>query len=77
MTTRQVKSFSPCTSWRFVSVVTEASRSLPALPVVMPRKGKWLVRVIACANGFVFGEYRRHMKTIGYLGRWTNSSAAR
>jgi hypothetical protein len=24
--------------------------------------------VIASANRFVVGEYRRHMKTIGYLG---------
>jgi uncharacterized protein (DUF1697 family) len=27
------------------------------------------VRVIAATNRLVFGEYRRHMKTIGYLGR--------
>ncbi|MGA7646548.1 MAG: hypothetical protein WBW01_08555, partial [Terriglobales bacterium] len=29
----------------------------------------WLVRVIACEGQFVFGMYRRHMKTIGYLGQ--------
>jgi hypothetical protein len=27
------------------------------------------VRVIASKNRFVFGVYRRHMKTIGYLGQ--------
>jgi len=27
------------------------------------------VRVIARKNRFVFGVYRRHMKTIGYLGK--------
>jgi len=27
------------------------------------------VRVIESKNRFVFGEYRRHMKTIGYLGQ--------
>jgi hypothetical protein len=28
-----------------------------------------LVRVIASEGQFVFGLYRRHMKTIGYLGQ--------
>jgi hypothetical protein len=28
-----------------------------------------LVRVIASEGQFVFGMYRRHMKTIGYLGQ--------
>jgi Uncharacterized protein conserved in bacteria len=54
---------------RFVSVALERSRMLPALPVVFPADGKWLVRVITCTNGFVFGEYRRDMKTVGYLGQ--------
>lgn len=27
------------------------------------------MRVIAHERRFVFGEYRRHMKTIGHLGR--------
>ena len=27
------------------------------------------MRVIASKNQFVFGMYRRHMKTIGYLGQ--------
>jgi hypothetical protein len=27
------------------------------------------VRLIAVENQFVFGMYRRHMKTIGYLGQ--------
>ena len=27
------------------------------------------MRVIASKNRFVFGVYRRHMKTIGYLGQ--------
>ena len=29
----------------------------------------WLVRVMASQGQFVFGTYRRHMKTIGYLGQ--------
>jgi hypothetical protein len=35
--------------------------------VAFPPEGKWFVRVIGSSNRFVFGEYRRHMKTIGYL----------
>jgi uncharacterized protein (DUF1697 family) len=27
------------------------------------------VRVVASKKRFIFGEYRRHMKTIGYLGQ--------
>jgi uncharacterized protein (DUF1697 family) len=33
-----------------------------------PVQGKWLVKLVATENRFVFGQYRRHMKTIGYLG---------
>jgi hypothetical protein len=39
------------------------------LPITLPPRGKWLVRVIASHRRFVFGMYRRHMKTIGYLGQ--------
>jgi uncharacterized protein (DUF1697 family) len=39
------------------------------LPVTFPADGKWLVRVIAAQGQFVFGVYRRDMKTIGYLGK--------
>lgn len=41
----------------------------PALPIQFPAEGEWLVRVVARRNQFVFGLYRRHMKTIGYLGQ--------
>jgi uncharacterized protein (DUF1697 family) len=54
---------------RFVSVLTGAGRVRASLPVSLPRDGEWLMRVIASTNRFVFGEYRRHMKTIGYLGQ--------
>jgi uncharacterized protein (DUF1697 family) len=54
---------------RFVSVLTKAGRLRDALPVCMPSKQDWLVRVVARDGRFVFGEYRRHMKTIGYLGK--------
>jgi len=53
---------------RFVSVLSRAPRELPTLPLHLPPRGPWLVRVIARDGPFVFGQYRRHMKTIGYLG---------
>jgi len=54
---------------RFVSILSKAGGLRNALPVTFPPDGEWLVRVIASRNQFVFGVYRRHMKTIGYLGR--------
>jgi uncharacterized protein (DUF1697 family) len=54
---------------RFVSILSKAGGVLESLPVTFPPEGKWLVRVLASEGQFVFGQYRRHMKTIGYLGR--------
>ena len=54
---------------RFVSILSKAGRVRAALPVTFPADGEWLVRVIASEGQFVFGVYRRHMKTIGYLGQ--------
>jgi uncharacterized protein (DUF1697 family) len=54
---------------RFVSILSEAGGVRASLPVTFPRDGEWLVRLIASEGQFVFGVYRRHMKTIGYLGR--------
>lgn len=54
---------------RFVSVLAKPARLRPSLPVSLPDNGAWLVRVIASKGRFVCGVYRRHMKTIGYLGR--------
>ena len=53
---------------RFVSVMPRSSRLAPKLPVRLPASGLWLVKVVACEGRFVLGMYRRHMKTIGYLG---------
>ena len=38
------------------------------MPVSFPPRGKWLLRILAREGRFVFGQYRRHMKVIGYLG---------
>ncbi|MGH9727118.1 MAG: DUF1697 domain-containing protein [Candidatus Acidiferrales bacterium] len=54
---------------RFVSILSRAGGLRAALPVTFPPEGEWLVRVKASKDRFVFGVYRRHMKTIGYLGR--------
>jgi uncharacterized protein (DUF1697 family) len=54
---------------RFVSILSKAGAIRTSLPVTFPPDGEWLVRVIASKNRFVFGTYRRHMKTIGYLGK--------
>jgi len=54
---------------RFVTILSKAAALRASLPLSLPEDGEWLVRVIASRGQFVFGEYRRHMKTIGYLGR--------
>jgi uncharacterized protein (DUF1697 family) len=54
---------------RFVSILAKAVPVPPSLPIAFPPKGDWLVRLIGTKGQFVFGEYRRHMKTIEYLGQ--------
>jgi uncharacterized protein (DUF1697 family) len=54
---------------RFVSILSKADRGLAFIPCALPPRGEWFVRVIASKKRFVFGVYRRHMKTIGYLGQ--------
>jgi uncharacterized protein (DUF1697 family) len=53
---------------RFVSVLSRRPRSEPSMPMSLPSGGRWLLRILARENRFVFGMYRRHMKVIGYLG---------
>jgi hypothetical protein len=52
-----------------VSILSKADRGLASLPLTIPPSGEWFVRVIASKDRFAFGIYRRHMKTIGYLGQ--------
>lgn len=54
---------------RFVSILSKAGRPPASMPITLPPDGEWLLRVIAWKGRFVLGVYRRHMKTIGYLGR--------
>jgi uncharacterized protein (DUF1697 family) len=52
---------------RFVSVLPNKTYQIE--PIALPDRGRWLVRVLGQHERFVVGEYRRDMKTIGYLGK--------
>jgi len=55
---------------RFVSVLTgPVPERLPVMPFGIPSDDDWYVRIVGRKKQFVFGVYRRHMKTISYLGR--------
>src|SRR5882724_11044945 len=55
---------------RFVSILSKRPRSMPSTPISFPSSGRWLVKILAADNRFVFGGYRREMKAIGYLGKF-------
>ena len=54
---------------RFVSVLSKAPSRLPPIPLTVPTEGEWVVRIIGCRNRFLFGLYKRQMKTISYLNQ--------
>jgi uncharacterized protein (DUF1697 family) len=54
---------------RFVSVLSKPPKVLPSLPMRIPENGKWLLKVLAVHDRFLFGVYRREMKAIGCLGQ--------
>jgi uncharacterized protein (DUF1697 family) len=62
---------------RFVSILSKQDSPRTPLPVSFPSQGEWLVRVVASQDRFVFGIYRRHMKTISYLGKIDSLFGAR
>ena len=51
----------------FVSVLSRRPRLAPELPVTLPARGQWMLRVVAREGPFLVGQYRREMRTIGYL----------
>jgi hypothetical protein len=53
---------------RFVSVLARRPRLTPTLPLCLPARGRWLLKIVALDHRFVVGQYRRHLKVIGYLG---------
>ena len=54
---------------RFVSVMLKAGGVRPSTPINIPPSGEWYVRVVASNGRFICGAYRRHVKTVGYLGQ--------
>jgi uncharacterized protein (DUF1697 family) len=54
---------------RFVSVMHKPLKSPPKLPMILNPGDDWLVKIVQIKDRFVFGMYRRAMKTISYLGQ--------
>lgn len=54
---------------RFASFLVRRGGASLKLPLHFPDAANWLVRVHGCDGRIAYGEYRRHMKTIGYLGQ--------
>jgi hypothetical protein len=52
-----------------VSILSKAARGTASFPIAFPAGDEWFVRIIGSRDRLVFGVYRRHMKTIGYLGQ--------
>ena len=53
---------------RFVSIFATRPQRAPSIPISLPTDGKWILRVLAAEDRFVYGLYRREMKAISYLG---------
>ncbi|MGD0938287.1 MAG: hypothetical protein ABR905_01160 [Terracidiphilus sp.] len=60
---------SPPDAVRFLSILSKAGHCKASPPIAIPAGEEWFVRVIGSKRRFVFGVYRRQMKTIGYLGQ--------
>jgi uncharacterized protein (DUF1697 family) len=54
---------------RFVSILAKPGQPLSSTPLSLPSGGKWFLKILATKNRFVFGLYRREMKTLRYLGQ--------
>jgi uncharacterized protein (DUF1697 family) len=54
---------------RFVSILSKPARVPIEIPFTLPPRGQWSVRVFASKKRFVFGVYRRQIRTIRYLGK--------
>ncbi len=53
----------------FVSVLCAPANGLASMPISIPAKDEWYVRIEGRSGQFIFGFYRKHMKTISYLGK--------
>lgn len=54
---------------RFANILAKPLPSPPPVPLSLPSENDWLLKIIAIHDRFVLGLYRRHMKTISYLGK--------
>lgn len=59
----------PAELTRFVSIFSKSPRGRVQFPMTIPATEQCFVRVLGKKGQFIFGVYRRHMKTIGYLGQ--------
>jgi uncharacterized protein (DUF1697 family) len=53
----------------FVSILSKPNPAKASFPIAIPAGEQWFVRIIGSRNRLLFGVYRRHMRTIGYLGQ--------
>jgi hypothetical protein len=54
---------------RFISILGATPAHEPELPAEFGDEKPWLVKVFARRDRFLIGAYRRHMKTIRFLGK--------
>lgn len=54
---------------RFVSVLAKALPTPPRLPLFLPSKTNWGLKIVAIEGRFILGMYVREMRAISYLGK--------
>jgi hypothetical protein len=54
---------------RFTSILARRRPPAFSLPLALPARGSWSMKILGCEDRFVFGLHRREMKAIGYLGQ--------
>jgi uncharacterized protein (DUF1697 family) len=52
---------------RFVGILSRVPRGTPELPIALPARGRWLVKILTRQGRFIVGLHRREMKVIGAL----------
>jgi len=62
---------------RFVSILAKRGQPLLSTPLRLPSGGEWSLKILATKDRFIFGLYRREMKTIRYLGQLDKVFGAR
>ncbi|MEW5764065.1 MAG: DUF1697 domain-containing protein [Acidobacteriota bacterium] len=54
---------------RFASVAARRPEAIPTIPMNLPSRGRWCVKVLALRGDLLFGLYRREMKAIRFLSQ--------